>query len=352
MVLIKECALSARYPPRMCKFKSFGGAVYVTSMPVSYSTDLRWRAVWLVTLRNLTYDEAGEMLYMSGKSVQRYVAAFLSTGNVEPVKQRHGPECMLSDFEQVIVMQLLLEKPSAYLSELQQHLYDTTGTWVHVSTICRTVYRLGYTRKRLQHIALQRSDDLRAQYMAEISLFDPCTLVWVDESGFRQRNSIRAYGYSLRGLRAEDHQLKLGKSRINAIGIMSYQGMEDVYLTEDNVNGDIFEHFVGSCLLPILMPFNGVNTHSVVVMDNCSVHHVERVVEMINSVGALIRFLPPYSPDLNPIELVFSKVKSFIKANYLVVQSTSIPRVVVSMAFNTITQEDCVHYIQHSGYIS
>ena len=248
---------------------------------------------------------------------------------------------MVSDFEQVIVMQLLLEKPSAYyLSELQQHLDDTTGTWVHVSTICCTVYCLGYTRKRLQHIALQRSDDLRAQYMAEISLFDPCTLVWVDESGFRQRNSIRAYRYSLQGLRAEDHQLKLGKSRINAIGIMSYQGMEDVYLTEDNVNGDIFEHFVGSCLLPILMPFNGVNTH-LVVMDNCSVHHLERVVEMINSVGALIRFLPPYSPDLNPIELVFSKVKSFIKANYLVMQSTSIPRVVVSMAFNTITQEDC-----------
>ncbi len=146
---------------------------------------------------------------------------------------------------------------------------------------------------------------------------------------------------SLRGLRAEDHQLKLGKSRINAIGIMSYQGMEDVYLTEDNINGDIFVHFVGSCLLPILMPFNGVNTHSVVVMDNCSVHHVERVVEMINSVGALIRFVPPYSPDLNPIELAFSKVKSFIKANYLVVQSTSISRVVVSMAFNTVTWEDC-----------
>ncbi len=69
-------------------------------MPVGYSTDLHWRAVWLVSMRNLTYDEAGEMLYMSGKSVQRYVAAFLSTENVEPVKPRHGPECMLNDFEQ------------------------------------------------------------------------------------------------------------------------------------------------------------------------------------------------------------------------------------------------------------
>ena len=44
---------------------------------------------------------------------------------------------------------------------------------------------------------------------------------------------------------------------------MSFQGGEDVYLTEENVSGDIFEHFVGSCLLPLPMPFNGVNTHSV-----------------------------------------------------------------------------------------
>ena len=81
--------------------------------------------------------------------------------------------------------------------------------------------------------------------------------------------------------------------------------MEDVYLTEDNVNGDIFEHFVGSCLLPILMPFNGVNTQSVIVMDNCSVHYLESSGDD----QVWVRFLPPYSPDLN---LVFSKVKSLI----------------------------------------
>ena len=70
------------------------------------------------------------------------------------------------------------------------------------------------------------------------------------------------------------------------------------------------------------MPYNGVHTHSVVI-DSCSVHHLERVVEMINSVGALVRFLPPYSPDLSII--VFSKVKSFIKANCLVVQVNQFP---------------------------
>ena len=85
------------------------------------------------------------------------------------------------------------------------------------------------------------------------------------------------YGYSLRGMRAEDHQLKLGRTSINAIAIMSHEGVNDL------VNGDTFEKFVTTCLLPQLMPFNGVNNHSIVVMDNCSVHHLERVTQMIHS---------------------------------------------------------------------
>ena len=70
--------------------------------------------------------------------------------------------------------------------------------------------------------------------MAEISIFSPSMLIWVDE---RQRAAIRAYGYSLRGMRACDHQLRTGRKSINAIGVVSLEGVEDVYLTEGNVNG-------------------------------------------------------------------------------------------------------------------
>lgn len=60
------------------------------------------------------------------------------------------------------------------------------------------------------------------------------------------------------------------------------------------------------------MPFNGTNPHSVIVLDNASIHHVDKVVELLHSLGALVLFLPPYSPDYNPIE-AFSKVKSLIR---------------------------------------
>jgi len=90
---------------------------------------------------------------------------------------------------------------------------------------------------------------------------------------------------------------------------MSVQGIHDVFLAEGSINGDRFEFFIRNYLLPVLMPFNGINPLSVVVMDNASIHHVESNVRLIESMGAKVIFLPPYSPDLNSLEPVFGKVK-------------------------------------------
>ncbi len=85
--------------------------------------------------------------------------------------------------------------------------------------------------------------------MDEISVFEPHMLVWVDETGSDRRNSVRSYGYSLRGMRATRHQLKVSGQRINVIGVVSSAGVEDVHLHEGNVNGDVFEDFVRTSLL-------------------------------------------------------------------------------------------------------
>ena len=70
-------------------------------------------------------------------------------------------------------------------------------------------------------------------------------------------------------------------------------------------------------VLPIIMPFDGQNSNSVVVMDNASIHYLERIHDIITGVGARLCFLPPYSPDLMPLEEAFSKVKYFLKVGYL-----------------------------------
>lgn len=77
---------------------------------------------------------------------------------------------------------------------------------------------------------------------------------------------------------------------------MSINGLLDVRLVRGTANGDTFCSFVEECLLPQLQPFDGINPHSVVILDNCSIHHVSEAVKMIGEVGAIVHFLPPYSP--------------------------------------------------------
>ncbi len=92
------------------------------------------------------------------------------------------------------------------------------------------------------------------------------------------------------------------------------------------------------------MPFNGMNPHSVVVLDNCSIHHYTEVVATLNEIGVLVHFLPPYSPDLNPIEEAFSKVKTLLKRTNILDTETAL-----LASFATITAEDCRGWIAHSG---
>ena len=76
-------------------------------------------------------------------------------------------------------------------------------------------------------------------------------------------------------------------------------------------------------------------------MDNAAIHHLEAVIDLLTAAGILIRLLPPYSPDLNPIEEAFSKVKAYVKDNEIAYQSTRNPRLLVSNAFASITSHDC-----------
>ena len=91
----------------------------------------------------------------------------------------------------------------------------------------------------------------------------------------------------------KEHTLILRGKCYSAIGILSTEGVEDVYITDGTVDGDKFLEFVWQNLLPHLMPFNGQNPNSIVIVDNASIHHVDQVVELITSVETLVRFLPP-----------------------------------------------------------
>ena len=321
-------------------------------MPRSYSTDLRWRAVWLYTIHGCTVSEVSRQLSLSKRSVYRYIRSFEQRGDVKPSNYHHGPSKLLGALEQVVLLRIILSNPGIYLSEIQAKLFSKFGLHISESTICRSLKYMDCTRQVMRRVPLQRSDSKRAKFMAEVSAYDPAMLIWIDETGCDRRNTLRKHAYSVRGLTPQDHRLFVRGVRYSVIPVMSSDGIHDISICEGSVNGERFEKFVRSCLLPVLQPFNWVNKHSVVILDNASIHHVDGVVDLIeNQVGAKLLFLPPYSPDLNPLEEVFSQVKSIMKKNGTLFQNCTLPRVLLSMAFNMVAIDDCKSYITHSGYL-
>ena len=96
--------------------------------------------------------------------------------------------------------------------------------------------------------------------------------------------------------------------------------------------------------------FDGSSSTSIVIMDNCSIHHVQEVEDMFKAAGIAVIFLPPYSPDYNPIEETFSYVMSYLREHDYLLQSITDPCSVLEYAFNSITQSHCSQWITHSGY--
>ena len=190
---------------------------------------------------------------------------------------------------------------------------------------------------------MQRSDDKREEFMEEMKYINANMIVWLDETGSDRRNERRKRGYHLRGMTPTDFKFTVRGKRLSSIGIVSARD-------EMLIRMKTFCDFIERCLVPILQSFNGTNDRSIVVMDNASIHLVDRVVTTIQNTGALLRFLPPYSPDFNPIEELFSKVKAFLKANELAYDVTTSPSLLITMGFCTVTTEDCIGYITHAGY--
>ena len=97
-------------------------------------------------------------------------------------------------------------------------------------------------------------------------------------------------------------------------------------------------------------PFDGTATKSIAVLDNCSIHHVSEVKREFKDAGILLLFLPPYSPDLNPIEQMFSCVKYYLKDHDELLQCTDNPTVILQAAFDAINTEQFCSWIKNSGY--
>ena len=113
----------------------------------------------------------------------------------------------------------------------------------------------------------------------------------MDETGTDARNHVRKFGYSLRGMIPTYTRSLARGRRVSAIAI-STDGYVGAELTYGTVNGKIFADFIRGTLIPEMKPYDGAVKKSVVIMDNCSIHHVEGVKSLLDNAGILLYYLP------------------------------------------------------------
>ncbi len=153
-----------------------------------------------------------------------------------------------------------------------------------------------------------RVKDLRFAYRLWSFTIDPRNLVFIDETGIHL-GMTRLYGRAPIGERLYDSEAPSnGGKNISLIGGMSIDGLIASLSIAGSVNTDVFLFYIQEVLIPQLW------VGAIVVMDNLPVHHASVVRETIEAVGAKVVFLPPYSPDLSPIELCWSKLKQLLRS--------------------------------------
>lgn len=170
---------------------------------------------------------------------------------------------------------------------------------------------------------------------------DPDRVVFLDET-WAKTNMTRTYGRSPRGMRLVD-RVPYGRWETTTfLGAMRSTGFVAPLCVEGAINGALFQAWVEQHLVKVLRPGD------IVVMDNLSSHKGAAVVAAIEAVGAEVRYLPPYSPDLNPIELAFSKFKKLLRDG--AERTNEKLWRLCGTVLDLFTESECRNYITHCGY--
>ena len=137
-------------------------------------------------------------LCVSNSTVWRILDRYQRTGDVDRSTRVKSKPHSLHEHDKLLLVQLVCQNPSIYLNKLQVELQKVMGTVVSISTICRSLQHMGFTRKKLQAYAIQRCEQLCAQYQAKVSMYNSNMLVFLDETGYNRKDAARRFGYSLR----------------------------------------------------------------------------------------------------------------------------------------------------------
>lgn len=178
-------------------------------------------------------------------------------------------------------------------------------------------------------------------WKANQALLDPSHLVFIDETG-TSTNMARLRGRCKRGHRLIG-KIPNGHWKITTfVAGLRNDAITAPFVIDQPMNGVIFRAYLEQCLVPTLKPGD------IVVMDNLPAHKNEDVRKIIEAAGAKLLYLPPYSPDLNPIEMAFAKLKAHLRT----AAERSIPALWdrIGTVLDLFSANQCQNFFRHAGY--
>jgi transposase len=215
------------------------------------------------------------------------------------------------------VLEHLLRNGWMMQDEIIHWLENERGVVVSQPTISRLLKAKGWSRKKIARISRTRSEEARRLYKQHMSRFANEDVVHLDESIFNEKTGWRHYGYAPIGDEARySADVRRGKTW-SICGVLSVDGLLCHSTKKGYFNGQQFLEFITEVLIPALREKYSYRP-MVVVMDNCSTHINRRVERALREAGYFVQYLPPYSPDFNPIELVWSVLKAWIRRWYFI----------------------------------
>ena len=200
------------------------------------------------------------------------------------------------------------------------------------------------TQKKSVHAAerdTERVVALRRLFIEAIQEDDVTRFVFVDETS-TNLTYCRRYGRAPAGRRLDQAVPLHGGPNVTLIAALTPDGLGALLSVNGAVNGAVFAAYLDQVLGPTLRPGD------VVVLDNLAVHKVEGLDEIAKKYGVRLRYLPPYSPDFNPIECAFSKLKTWLRTAKARTRDLLEDAILAAAAW--ITEQDAKNWFDHCGY--
>jgi transposase len=271
-----------------------------------YSQDLRKRVLDTIQRGDGSVRQIASRFLVSVSFVTRLLQLHRTTGSVEPRPHGGGNPAVLGPKDLERLRELIREQPDATLEECRQRLGASCSTM----TISRALRALGLPRKKkVPRAAEQDRPDVqerRQEFCEGLAGLDPRRLVFVDECGANTAMT-RTHGRAPVGQRVSTNTPGRWESITLTCGLR-LSGVTAALAFPGATNAGVFETYVEEVLVPELKPGD------VVIWDNLKPHEAEEAIEAVEAAGARVVPLPPWSPDLTPIEEMFSKVKGSLRS--------------------------------------